>query len=312
MSELLPVIETLVSEVDAGRSVALCVVVGAKGSTPQSPGATMLVRADGTTFGTLGGGCVEAEVRRRAVEMLLRVESGLLDFVLDHDYGWDDGLICGGRMTIGVAPVASPGGLARYRDAIATARAYQPAWFPVVVRHDGAELEYRVFLEVPPTLLVAGAGHVGRALANLAADLDFRVVVIDDRAEFAATDRFDSRVRLVVGDIARALAEWPVDPSAYVAIVTRGHQHDEEALAAVVRRPAGYIGLIGSRRKSRLIFDDLKAQGVSDAELSRVHTPIGLDIGAVTVPEIAVSIAAELVRVRRRTAPKLIEGPIRA
>lgn len=310
MSELLPVLETLIADVGAGRPVALCAVVQTRGSTPQAAGASMIVRSDQSTVGTLGGGCVEAEVRRRAFELLQRRESALLDFVLDHDYGWDDGLICGGRMTIGVAPLFAPDDLAPYREAVSLARSHHPAWFPVVVAHEGRRAAYRVFLEVPPTLLIAGAGHVGHALAKLAVDLDFRVVVIDDRADFASAARFDSRVRLIVGDIARALADYPLDESCYVAIVTRGHQHDEQALAAVLRRTAGYLGLIGSKRKRRLIFDDLKEQGITDEQLARVHTPIGLDIGALTVPEIAVSIAAQLIEHRRRAIPKLVDGPI--
>src|SRR5262249_23447583 len=117
MSELLPVLQTLVSDVDAGHPVVLCTVVQTKGSTPQNAGASMLVRADYSTVGTLGGGCVEAEVRRRAQEKSLRGESGLLDFLLDHDYGWDDGLICGGRMFIGVMPVRPGDDVSAFRDA---------------------------------------------------------------------------------------------------------------------------------------------------------------------------------------------------
>lgn len=316
MSELAPVLDALLADLDAGRPVALCTVIRTRGSTPQAPGATMLVRADGKTLGTLGGGCVEAEVRKRAFEMLRANQSGLLDFTLDHDYGWDDGLICGGRMFIGVMPMSRETDAAPYRAALAATRERKPAAFPIVIDNaadQGAaprRERYTVHLEVPPTLLIAGAGHVGQALARLAVDLDFHVVVIDDRADYASRERFDSRVELIVGDIAAALRSRAIDPGCYVVIVTRGHQNDEQALDAVIRSPAGYIGLIGSRRKSRLIFDDLRAAGVPDELLSRVHTPIGLPINAVTVPEIAVSIAAELVRMRRNQLPVLVEGPM--
>jgi len=336
MSELAPVLDALLADLDAGRPVALCTVVRTRGSTPQAPGATMLVRADGKTLGTLGGGCVEAEVRKRAFEMLRANRSGLLDFTLDHDYGWDDGLICGGRMFISVMPMSRETDAAPYRAALAATRARQPATFPIIIANAPSEGEtggkeiavtqnppaadiatvtprrdcYTVHLEVPPTLLIAGAGHVGQALAKLAVDLDFHVVVIDDRADYAACERFDSRVELVVGDIAAALRTRAIDPGCYVVIVTRGHQNDEKALDAVIRSTAGYIGLIGSRRKSRLILDDLRAAGVPDELLARVHTPIGLPINAVTVPEIAVSIAAELVQVRRTQLPALVEGPV--
>ncbi len=267
----------------------------------------MLVRGDMSTVGTLGGGCVEAEVRKRAFELLQRGESALLDYVLDHDFGWDDGLICGGRMFLGVMPVTNEDDVAPFREALAAARRREPASFPLTVEHDGKRRSYQVRLEVPPTLLVAGAGHVGQALARLALDLDFHVVVIDDRADCASTERFPSGVELVVDDIARSLQGYAIDSGCYVVIVTRGHRHDQQALDAVIRRDAGYIGLIGSRRKSKMILRDLAESGVPQEMIDRVHTPIGLSIGATTVPEIALSIAAELVAARRKAAPRLVE-----
>lgn len=310
MSELLPVLQAMRSEAEAGRPSTLCVVVQTKGSTPQCPGAAMLVRQDLTTVGTLGGGCVEAEVKQRAFKLLQSNRSGLLDFLLDHDYGWDDGLICGGRMFIAATPITSQTDLGPYHAAAEALQRREPAWFPIVVEHEGKRLEYRVRLEVPPTLLIAGAGHVGQAVARLAVDLDFRVVVIDDRPDFASADRFGPAVELVVDDIASALRKYPVDPGCFVVIVTRGHQHDHQALEAVIRSPARYVGLIGSKRKTRMIFGDLLASGVSQEQVDQVHSPIGLSIDAITVPEIAVSIAAELVQVRRQDTLSLVEGPI--
>ncbi len=309
MSDLVPLLKQLIADVDAGGTVGLCAVVQTKGSTPQSPGAAMLVRADMSTVGTLGGGCVEAEVRKQAFHYLQRGEPALLDFQLNHDYGWDDGLICGGRMTVAMQPVNSANA-GPYRAALGLAAARRPATFPLHVREHDQEVAYHVHLEVPPTLLIAGAGHVGQAVAELAVKLDFHVVVIDDRADFVSPQRFDPSVELVVDDIATALRRYPLDAACYVVIVTRGHRHDHQALEAVVRSSAGYIGLIGSRRKSRMILRDLAEAGVSQDVLDQVHTPIGLSIGAVTVPEIAVSIAAQLVEHRRRNASKLVEGPL--
>ena len=307
MSELIPVLESLVADVEAGRPAALCGVVETRGSTPQAPGATMLVRGDMSTVGTLGGGCVEAEVRKRAFELLQRGESALLDYLLDHDFGWDDGLICGGRMFLGVMPVTSEDDVAPFREALAAAKRREPASFPITVQHEGKRRRYRVRLEVPPTLLIAGAGHVGQALARLALDLDFHVIVIDERADCASAERFPSGVELVVDDIARTLRNHSIDAACFVVIVTRGHRHDQQALDAVIRSDAGYIGLIGSRRKSKMILRDLAETGVSQEHVDRVHTPIGLSIGAITVPEIALSIVAEIVAVRRKAAPGLVE-----
>ena len=123
--------------------------------------------------------------------------------------------------------------------------------------------------------------------------------VIDDRADCASSERFPSAERLIVGEIETELARFPIDAATYVVIVTRGHRHDGKALSAVVNSPAKYVGLIGSKRKVITIFGDLVSQGVAVEKLARVHAPIGLNIGAITVPEIAISIAAELVAVRR-------------
>lgn len=309
MSELIPVLEGLLAEADAKRPAALCAVVATKGSAPQRPGAALLLRQDCSTLGTLGGGCVEQEVKRLALQSLTTGTATRLDFVLDHDYGWDDGLICGGRMEIAVVPLAQQGLLPDVERALAEAQKGQPAAFPLHVEHQGRLLRYDLHLEAAPHLLIAGAGHVGTALAKLAADLDFRITVVDDRADYADPARFPGGTEVLVRDIEATLRGWPLDARSYVVIVTRGHQHDHQALAAVVGRPARYIGLIGSKRKLRLIFDDLQAAGVSEDALAQVHSPIGLAIGGVTVPEIAVSIAAELIQVRRSHHRELVDGP---
>jgi xanthine dehydrogenase accessory factor len=285
--------------------------VETKGSTPQSPGAAMLLHESMGTEGTLGGGCVEAEVRRRAFELLRAEENRLLDFVLDHDFGWNDGLVCGGRMKIAVKSVVGAEDLAAFREVAASIRAHRSAVLPLRVLHDGQPVEYRLHAHVPPTLVIAGGGHVGLALARLAVDLDFRVTVIDDRPEYSSAERFPPPIETVTDDIESALRRHPFDPQSYIVIVTRGHKHDKSALAAVIDSPARYIGLIGSKRKIRLIFDDLEAMGVSRDRIDRVHAPIGLPIGSVTVTEIAVSIAAQLIQERRREKEIVVEGPSR-
>lgn len=273
----------------AGRRAVACVVVKSRGSTPQSAGAIMLVDEDFNTFGTIGGGCVEAEVRRRAHELLLRAESGVLSFKLDHDYGWDDGLICGG--TIDMAVTALPEGIERVIDDVRSRRATS-----LTFRLSTMEFT----LDLPPRdrLYVAGAGHVGQALARLAMPLEFETTIFDDREDLL--QRFaPSGCTTVAGEIAEKLREAPIDDRTFVVVVTRGHKHDEQALHAVVNRGARYLGMIGSRRKVKLIFDDLKDLGVDPKALTDVHAPIGLDIGSISVEEIALSIAAELVQVRR-------------
>jgi len=294
----------------AGRPCALCIAVSARGSTPQAAGAALLVHAHGETEGTIGGGCVEAEVRRRALAMLGSRSSGLLRFHLDHDTAADNGLLCGGQLDVAVVPLADSGEAEPFREALARLDRHQRACVPLRVQHEGKTLEYRLNLEPAPTLLVAGAGHVGAALARLAIGLGFRVVVLDDRADLLAPDRLPPPIETVAGNIEASLRQWPVDANTYVVIVTRGHAQDEGALYAVIGSPAKYLGMIGSRRKIQMIFEDLESRGVPPARLERVHAPIGLKIGATTVPEIAVSIAAELIQVRRAVPCQAVEGPL--
>jgi xanthine dehydrogenase accessory factor len=310
MSTLAGLFRSLARQVQHKRRVAICTVVGSYGSTPQAAGATLLLHENMTTEGTLGGGCVEAEVRKRAFELLQKNQSSLLTFKLDHDYGWDDGLICGGTMRVAVMPVNSDDEARPFLRAADDLEASRSTSVPMQVAHEGQLFEFRLHIEAPAKLVIAGAGHVGAELARLAAKLDFDVTVIDDRGDLMGHERLPSPIRCVVGDIEKTLRELPIDASSYVVIVTRGHNHDEQALHAVVDSPAKYIGMIGSRRKVKLIFDDLAALGVDRAKLARVHAPIGLSIGAVTVPEIAVSIIAQLVEVRRSEKPTHVEGPV--
>jgi xanthine dehydrogenase accessory factor len=147
-------------------------------------------------------------------------------------------------------------------------------------------------------LLIVGGGHVGQAVGRLAVDADFDVWVLDDREMFASRERFPRAERFLVGDIGRVLQEInksEITQSTYAIIVTRGHAHDEEALLHLATTRAGYVGMIGSKRKIRLIFDDLRAKGISEEALARVHAPLGANIGSQTVPEIAISIMAELI-----------------
>jgi xanthine dehydrogenase accessory factor len=333
-------IDELIGVLDRGLSCAFCTVVATKGPTPQKAGATLLVYPDGTQAGTLGGGCVEAEVRQRAIASLNAAEPKpeIHVFDLDDDYGWDDGLICGGRMTIVADPVSTqrlpyfrtlqrmletgvgltevvalaenpiglPPGVRALFDA-ENRPVESPTWAATVAKNlprlatrprpsvsDGFAV-----LPVPPRirLLIVGGGHVGQAVGKLAAETEFEVWVIDDREKYANVERFPQAQRLIVGDIGRELQALKptVGPNTYCLIVTRGHNHDEEALYHVASTPAGYIGMIGSKRKVRLIFDDLLQKGISEAALAKVHAPVGLEIGSQTVPEIAVSIVAELI-----------------
>lgn len=153
-------------------------------------------------------------------------------------------------------------------------------------------------LEPAPDVYIFGAGHVGCSLARMSHEAGFRVHVIDDREKFANAERFPAGVETVVDDIPGWIGAHPLPPTAYAVIVTRGHRHDLDALRGLAARPARYLGLIGSRAKIKRVFDALTEEGMPASALARVNAPIGLDIGAVTPQEIAVSILAELVAVK--------------
>jgi xanthine dehydrogenase accessory factor len=339
----------LITALDQNRPVVYCSIVETRGSTPQKAGAAMLVYPDGSQSGTLGGGCVEAEVKQRALRVLTvgsdRPE--LLTFNLDDNYGWDDGLICGGRMTIladalNRCPQDAAAYYRRYVELVERGQGCTEA----VVMHEqpgpaiGARYLFdghntvtaRLAADGPPdtifqqltpvqqrpkasvqrgvaylpilpriTLLIVGGGHVGQAVASLASSVDFDIWIVDDRESYASLQRFPTASRRLVGDIGGLLRDQvkkDVTPSVYTIIVTRGHAHDEEALYHLATTPAGYVGMIGSKRKIRLIFEDLRAKDVPEDALARVHAPLGFEIGSQTVPEIAISIVAELIAQR--------------
>lgn len=360
---MLDLIAHLRRALDEHQPVAWCRLVETRGSTPQKAGATMLVFPDGSQAGTLGGGCVEAEVKRRALAALAAGDAPVLaTFQLDSDYGWDDGLICGGRMTILVVPVTSE----RARQYLQTlaervalgqgiteAVVFQaessgvPAPSSFLFDQDGAlvdrwgeagdhvpalVLDQLRPLDVRPRayaahgiaylpvlrrcrLVIVGGGHVGKAVADLAADLDFDVWAIDDREIYVSPERFPRAQRRIAGPIEEVLPALDINSDTYCLIVTRGHSHDERALYHLADRGARYVGLIGSRRKIKLIFEDLLQEGISPEALARVYAPVGLEIGSQTVPEIAVSICAELIAHRNRgevpARPPAVEIPVR-
>jgi len=252
-----------------GEPVALCTVVQAEGSTPRGPGAKMLVRADGTTLGSVGGGAVEADVTRQALEILRGGASRLADYTL-RDEG-DPG-ICGGQVTV-------------FIDALAPA----------------------------PTLLIVGAGHVGQMVAQMGRLQGYRVVVCDDRAEYANPETLPAADRILVGPLPDVLADVPITSDTCAVIVTRGHKDDEAALGYLLDKGAGYLGMIGSTRKVQTVFEHLRAAGATEEQLARVHAPIGLRIGAQTPAEIALCILAEILLVRRSgdpTRPRLDGQPL--
>lgn len=243
--------EELVARRRAGERVVLATVVAAEGSTPRAAGARLLLRADGSTLGSVGGGVREAEVLAMARQ--LQAEGGSRLLQVTYSEGGADGPLCGGRMEVFVEAI-----------------------------------------DPPRRVVIAGAGHVGHSLHQFLRLLGVHTVVIDPRPEFASPERFPG-ARLRVVPFEEALAGVALTPRDGVVIVTQGHRHDEVVLRQALATPAGYIGMIGSRRKVAEVFEHLRRDGFGEEEVGRVHAPVGLPIGAETPAEIALAIAAQIV-----------------
>ena len=304
--------EQLLAALADGEPFALGIICGIKGSSPQKKGAKALFFADGRIVGTLGGGCLEAEIQDRARRALLTGQPATFDLVLDHDFGWDDGLICGGKVQGVILPRAAEADaiwreVAR-REATRTwgvRKDFSIDWVDRAGSETGApessatEWLYQETVSPPCALWIAGSGHVAQAVAPIGLQLDFEVTVFDDRPTFASRGFLPEAVRLRVGAWEELLREPLPQKPVFGLIVTRGHQRDALVLAGWIRHPFGFLGMIGSRRKARLIFEQFIEENIATREqLAEVACPVGLDIDSRTVPEIAVSIAAQLVQKR--------------
>jgi xanthine dehydrogenase accessory factor len=179
-----------------------------------------------------------------------------------------------------------------------------------------ADDQVELFVEVqrrPPTLIIVGSGHVAQPLATLGKLIDFEVVVMDDRPQYANAERFPQADRVIAAPLRPALHNWPIDADTFVVLVTRGHSHDVECLLEVLDSPARYIGMIGSKRRVGAVFDLLEQErGIPRDKFDRVYAPIGLDIGAETPAEIGVGIIAEIIKVYRGGRAESLADALRA
>ena len=327
-------------------SVVVATVVRTKGSTPQKPGAKLLVREDGSGVGTLGGGCVEGDIWFAASELLKRGGAAeYREYQLNEDLAAEDGLVCGGTMFFLIDPIYEPGGYLSAAHEIDAAYGGGPAvalaslvkgrgvGARLLVRENGstegslgdaaldtdairrapdlmvhgrneyvtAESGDEYFIEAytsPPQLVICGGGHVAKAIAPLATKVGFRLFITDDREEFANMERFPEADRVVALRPEEALPTLPINANTFIVVATRGHRFDNVALEAAARTPAKYVGLMGSRRKTILIYEDLMRSGLSMERIREIRSPIGLDIRGRTPEEIAVSIVAEMLMFR--------------
>jgi len=244
----------------AGQRAAMATIVHTDGSIPSYESSRMLVREDGSIAGTVGGGCVEAEVWAAAKEVIRTEAPRKMVFNLNNEAQYDNGLICGGTLEIFVEPILPQ-----------------------------------------PTLYIFGGGHISMALAGVAHAAGFAIVIVDDREAFANAQRFPMAQEIHTS-FEDAYEKIRPNAASYLVIVTRGHRDDMRVLAWALNTQARYIGMIGSKRKVLSVYKALEKEGYGPEKFERVHAPVGLEIGALTPEEIAISIAAELIAVRRNAS----------
>ncbi len=294
--------DSLAAAAKTEEPVALGIITEVKGSSPQKIGAKALFYTDSRIAGTMGGGCLEAEIQDRARQALVTGQPETFDLVLDHDFGWDDGLICGGRVggvilprIRSAAPIWTELARRRSRRAWGVTNDFQIAWADTPEART-VDWRYRETVAPPCALWIAGAGHIAQAVAPLALGLDFAVTVFDDRPALANHQFFPADVALRVGVWEKMLAEQLSEHGTFGLIVTRGHRHDALVLRHWINRDFAFLGMIGSKRKARTIREHFLAEKIGGEEaLERLSCPVGVDIAAHTVPEIAVSILAEYI-----------------
>ena len=323
-----------------GESFVLATVITRNGSAPRSAGAKMLVKADGSTTGTVGGGILEAQVERLAAEVMNHHNAIVRGFQFSGKDAATMDAICGGQVDVLVQWLDANDSKAAaiIQELQAAVTSHRKAWLVTVLPTASATSSWvlvhpdsSVIGSLPPglslemiletrhpnlvdfgqqqamvepvniagTAYIFGAGHVSRSLAEFTEAVGFWTVVLDDRSEYANRQRFPKADELIVLDsFSDALSKIEIDRDSFIVIVTRGHQNDLTVLAQVLKTSAGYIGMIGSRRKCELIFKELCRSGYSEGDIMRVHAPIGLPIEAETPEEIGISIAAEMIQAR--------------
>ena len=333
------------------NNFAIATVIKTSGSTPQKPGAKLLVKNDKTAIGTLGGGCVEGDIWFAASEMLKnKTDSEMKEYELNEDLAAEDGLVCGGTMFFLLDNINKSESLKKYNQEIISAynggssvslatlvkkpiTSLAKIGDKILIRENkstsgtlGDEIldnlarktsdevlplgrnkyvsdkrGYEFFIEAytnHPTLVIAGGGHVSKAIYNIAITLGYKIIIIDDREKFSNPKRFPKATSTLVGDYSKELEKINLGTNSFIVIATRGHKYDAYATAAALRTNASYVGLLGSKRKAILIYEELFSNGFSYDEVSEIHSPIGLDLSARTPEEISLSIMAEITAFR--------------
>lgn len=308
----------IIESIESGNSLVLVTLIEQEGSAPRGVGAQMLVDASGRIAGTIGGGAIEGKAIRMGGELLEKKESAVQDFSLNLSSGTDLGMVCGGSVKAYFAYIDG--------DAFAWKEAAEQVLFRFENRLPGyvvldlergtvlvrakeeiddsvgsGRLEGNLFtLPIPleERVILFGGGHVAQALVPILAGVGFSCIVFENRPEFADKSLFPAAHRVLLGDYKRVEDTLTLLETDYIVIMTNGHLHDLILEEQLLRRKFAYIGVMGSHRKIAAVNEKLREAGISEEAISSVHTPIGLDILAVTPAEIAISVAAECIQVR--------------
>ncbi len=352
----------IVETIRKKEKLALATLITRLGSAPRAEGAKYLIKEDGSSIGSIGGGCVEAEVWQAAKAVMAKGEGRVLSFKLTSEQLAEGGLICGGQIDILLEPL-SEAFLDIYQEVLRIKQKGETAILATLISVDGAspskenskmllktsgekigffvggeKVEQRISIEKDellashrpktlileskeedspwekeevllepifsePTVYIFGAGHVSQQLVPLAKGVSFRVVVIDDREMFANRDRFPEADEIVVSEFEKCFERLPINKESYLVIVTRGHLYDGFVLEQAAKTNARYVGMIGSRKKIRTLYQNLMKSGIPKETLDKVYAPIGIDINSETPEEIAVSIVAQLIKIRGESPP---------
>jgi xanthine dehydrogenase accessory factor len=293
-------------------AAVLATVIHIKGSVPREVGAKLVIQASGDVFGTIGGGAGEAHVIQQGMQVLKTGHKHVVEIDLSGAPAQETDGICGGRMQVwlerwhGDSAIALVQTILNHLQAGQSVSLITPFSADAVpyVRPSQTSAPEHTFVELlqpPPTLLIVGAGHCGIQLAKMAHFIGFQIMVQDDRPEWANPSHYPQATMICTDAIATVIAQLAQRTQLYAALVTRGYSYDVAALTALLNRDLScpYIGMIGSQRRVRQVCTAIIATGISKASLRSLYAPIGLDIGALTPEEIAVSICAELILVRR-------------
>lgn len=292
---------------DLNEEMVLVTIIDTKGSAPRHSGSKMLVTRNGIIEGTVGGGTGEYESMLEAINILDSKKNLVMDITRLGDDPKDSLMICGGinKLMLQYIDANTKSVFNRTLELNNIGQSVKLRTDLIdgnicIVDFDEKEIAGYFYDVISPMnkLLILGGGYVGYAIYELADILGFEVTVFDDRPEFATKDRFPKAVCLESGNFNKLIDNYKFNSHTYVTIVTRGHLQDAECVKGVIRKENKYVGLIGSKRKISLIIENLKESGYSEEEINRIHAPIGLNLGAETPEEIAVSIMAEIIGVK--------------